>query len=229
VLNFLRQALGIFPCPGCGAPSDKCNAFCRECREKMKLFDGIRCPGCGGELDGALAQCSKCLREELRPWRYAVSCFPYSGYGKLLVQRFKFGGFPELARPFGFIAAERLKEISEPMDMMTSVPLFFTRCWSRSYNQSALFASICARDLHVPFRQVMFRTRPTPHQAALPRKMRVKNLKGAFAVWPWIRLDGLNVWVLDDVFTTGSTLHEAAETLLDAGAAGVRVLTLARA
>lgn len=225
----MKRVLGIFPCPICGGDGGGCNDFCPECRVKFKSFASPRCPGCGGGIDGILAQCSRCVAEPLRPWRYAVSCFEYDRFGREAVHKFKFGDFPELARPFGRLAVERLKDCQEPMDLLTAIPLHWTRFLTRGYNQSALFAEMCAKDLEVPFKQVLRRTRPTPHQADLPRKERLKNLKGAFALRRGADVKGLHVWLADDVFTTGATLHEAAQVLLKAGAADVRVLTLARA
>lgn len=225
----MLEFLGLFPCPVCGGPGGGRNDFCQECLKKFRTFPEPHCPGCGGSIDGILAQCSNCLAEPLRPWRYAVSCFAYDRFGREVIHQFKFGNSPELARPFSRMAAERLRGCREPMDLVTAIPLHWTRYWQRSYNQSALFAEMCAGELNVPFRQVLRRTRATPHQADLPRKERLKNLKGAFALRRGEDIRGLHVWLADDVFTTGSTLHEAAKTLLKAGAADVRVLTLARA
>ena len=224
----MLEALGLFPCPVCGGPGGGRNDFCPECRERFQRFTGPRCPGCGGVIDGILAQCSSCVTEPLRPWRYAVTCFAYDRFAREVIHKFKFGNCPELARPLGRMAAAQLADCREPMDLLTAVPLHWSRYWQRSYNQSALFAGICAGELGVPFRQVLRRTRPTPHQADLPRNERLKNLKGAFALRRGVNIAGLHVWLADDVFTTGATLHEAAKTLLNGGAADVRVLTLAR-
>jgi len=223
------KELGLFPCPGCGGDGAGRNDFCPECRARLKPFAPPRCPGCGGTLTGALAQCSQCLAEPLRPWRYAVTCFAYRDFGRDLIRRLKFGDFPELALPLGRLAAEAMRDHHEPCDLLTAIPLHYFRWWRRSYNQSALFTEVCAKELGVPFRQVLYRTRPTPHQADLPRRERLKNLKGAFAMRRGADVTGLHVWLCDDVFTTGATLHEAATVLLKAGAADVRVLTLARA
>ena len=225
----MLKALGIFPCPVCGGDGAGCNDFCPECLARFRKFSAPRCPGCGGTVDGILAQCSNCVLEPMRPWRYAVTCFAYDRFGREAIHKFKFGDSPEMARPFSRLAATEMRNCREPVDLMTAIPLHWTRYWSRGYNQSVLYAELCAAELGVPFRQVLRRTRPTPHQADLPRKERLKNLKGAFALRRGADIKGLHVWLADDVFTTGATLHEAAKILLKAGAADVRVLTLARA
>ena len=229
MLNALFDALGLFPCPGCGGSGGGCHNFCPACLARFRRFTDPRCPGCGGELDGMLAQCSKCLAEGLHPWIYAASCFAYEGFGKDMILKFKFGDSPELARPFGHMAAEILRQCGEKADFLCAIPLHCTRYYRRTFNQSELFARIAAKELRLPFRQVLYRTRPTPHQAELPRKERLNNLKGAFALYPFADVRKQHVWIADDVFTTGSTLHEAAKVLLESGAASVRVLTLARA
>ena len=75
----------------------------------------------------------------------------------------------------------------------------------------------------------MKRIRPTPHQLSLSRRERLANLKGAFAAVELEKIKDRNVWIVDDVLTTGATLSECARTLLLAGAKTTRVLVIARA
>ena len=77
----------------------------------------------------------------------------------------------------------------------------------------------------------LLRPRHTPPQRTLPRKKRLKNLRGALAVNPRhaAEVQGKRLVLLDDVMTTGASLHEAARTLLAAGASEVSAIVLARA
>jgi len=98
----------------------------------------------------------------------------------------------------------------------------------RGYNQSWLLArqlSPSKADAHL-----LLRTRDTPSQRTLPRAERLGNLAGAFAVEPLrvTQLRGKNVLLIDDVMTSGASLHTAARVLRQAGAAKVGALVLAR-
>ncbi len=229
---YLRRFLAywnLLPCQVCGGDGGGSNALCRECTGKLHFITGSRCPGCGGSLDGILASCSKCMREELRPWMYALAVFDYTGFGRELVHNFKFRNQPEMARTLARLAVPLLRECGEPMDIFVPVPLHFTRMWQRTYNQSAFFAGLCAGELGVPCVNALKRVKRTRHQAGLSREKRLKNLKNAFKVCDAASIAGKNVWLVDDVFTTGATLTEAANTLKKAGAAAVRILVIARA
>ncbi len=177
-----------------------------------------------------LGVCSKCMRESGgRPWQYALALFDYRGVGRDTVRAFKFYDRPELARSFAELAVPVLRECGEPVDLLIPVPLHWTRAWRRGYNQAALFAGECARQLGVESLPLLRRTRPTPHQAGGSREARLKNLQGAFAVRHPERLRGRSVWLVDDVLTTGSTLTAAAQALSKAGVREMRILVIARA
>jgi ComF family protein len=105
------------------------------------------------------------------------------------------------------------------------------RLWARRYNQSALLAFALARHAaHPCIPDLLVRTRATPSQGRLGRLARMRNVRRAFAVPPRraAALAGRRVLLVDDVYTTGATVEEAARTLLAGGAWAVDVLTLAR-
>ena len=219
----------LLPCPLCRTGNGGgINDFCPACMERFPWITGSRCPGCGGTLDGILGQCSKCLREPQRPWLYALALMDYRTCAREMVHDLKFHNRPELARPLGKIAAQQLLQCGEPADLIVPVPLHWSRYWTRTYNQSQLFAAECARHSQIPCANLLRRVRRTPHQAALKRKDRLKNLRNAFAVSDPSQIAGKNVWLTDDVLTTGATLEEAAKTLLKNGALTVRILVIAR-
>ena len=125
----------------------------------------------------------------------------------------------------------------EKTDLIVPVPLTAERLASRGYNQAWELVKSLRRlgteqGLAVPHgnAQALVRTRHTPDQHSLPREQRLKNLQGAFAVHPLHaeRVRNTRVLLVDDVHTTGATLHHAAQALRQAGAQEVHALVFAR-
>jgi len=116
-----------------------------------------------------------------------------------------------------------------PVDVILPVPLHRQRLQQRGFNQAGLLAAEFGRRLSMPVRfGVLGRQRATQPQTRLGRRERLENVQGAFAVAKpeWVR--DQSVVLIDDVFTTGATADACGKALLQAGAAGVGVLTLAR-
>ena len=219
------------PCAACGVEKPSISGFCESCHASLPLVLGKdRCPGCGAENDGIFDVCSKCLREDERPWTSALTLMRMEGLGRDLIHRYKYGGDTFLARPLGKLAAETLKSVGTgDFDLITPVPLHWSRALTRGYNQTALLCEVIAKELNIPTRSTLRRIRATPKQAGLGREERKRNLTGAFAARPRKLQKSSTVLLVDDVLTTGSTLAAAATALLEAGVADIRVLTLLRA
>jgi len=218
-----------FPCPGCGSPEvERGNMFCARCREKLECFRGPYCSGCGGDLDTALAVCSRCLHADARNWDRAVALFPHRGLGRQLIHRFKYREQPELARAFGLLAAETLRERGICPQVIVPVPLHWSREWRRGFNQTALVCRVLGAEIGVPVRPLLRRSKRTPRQAQLTRDERRRNVNEAFAPADEKFCRSDDILVVDDVMTTGSTLNAAAAVLRRQGAERITVMALAR-
>lgn len=215
ILKFLSSATDFvcpFPCLSCGTePGDDKNLFCGECLSEFSIIAPPRCPGCGGTLDGVLEYCTKCMEFDKRPWDGAFALFNLRGAGQKLVYAFKFYGRPELARPFADLARELLENEDLQIDAIIPVPLHWSRCFTRGYNQSALFCEELSRLTKIKFQPALQRVKRTRQQARLDRNERRKNLSGAFALKPGVDLRGKTILLVDDVMTTGATLSAAAK------------------
>ncbi len=188
-----------------------------------------RCSTCALPLPAGPRTCGACLREPppLDACFAAVSyTYPWSG----LVARFKFSGEPGWAQAL----AERMARIPgldaelERADLLLPMPLAPRRLSERGFNQALLLARQLARDKVES--QLLLRLRETGSQTALDRRARQANVGGAFGVEP-LRAEevrGKAVLLVDDVMTSGASLHGAAKALRQAGAARVSAVVLAR-
>jgi ComF family protein len=114
------------------------------------------------------------------------------------------------------------------IDGLVPVPLHPRRLRERGFNQALLLARHAAAGQVAVRDDLLARIRATPHQVGLDAEQRRANVHGAFAVPSGRDLIGMNLVLVDDVLTTGSTLGNCAEALAHAGAASVSALTLAR-
>jgi ComF family protein len=137
-----------------------------------------------------------------------------------------------LAAAVGELAGETSAEM-----LVVPVPLYRTKRNERGFNQARSLAEHAVRALrksHPEWRltlapRVLIRVRPTKSQAGLTPRQRRQNLRGAFRVADPPTVADKHILVIDDIFTTGATARAAAQALASAGAATVRVATLARA
>jgi ComF family protein len=135
----------------------------------------------------------------------------------------KFHSHPEIASFIGILLGSMMAKDSITADLIVPVPLSASRQKERGYNQAALIAKEASRILNIPYSEkVLTRTRDTERQTEITdNAVRSLNVQGAFAVSEDFYTEGLKVIVVDDVATTGNTLHEAALALKKAGAAEV--------
>lgn len=225
---------GIFPpvCAGCGEEfSGIPGTLCPACLAKLHVFDHhFRCPGCGGENLSPAALCAECSQEPPRPWKNALALFAYCSYGKKLIRKLKFGNAVGLARPLGSMAAELFRNSGYHADVIVPIPLTPLRIISRTYNQSDLIAKVVSENCGIPRAALLKRKFSLRHQAFLNRKQRHSGLKDVFKLNPFCRepVLGKSILLIDDVLTTGATLSAAAGVLIDAGAADICIMVIAR-
>jgi ComF family protein len=98
----------------------------------------------------------------------------------------------------------------------------------RGFNQAEALAETLAKRAQLPMMRCLERRRYTDTQTRFDRVQRMQNLRKAFAMRNNTKVRGKHLLLLDDVMTTGSTLHECALVLREAGAASVRAITVAR-
>jgi ComF family protein len=213
-------------CAVCGAwPS---RSLCDACVQRFAPARH-RCGLCALPLPAGVAACGACLRETppLDACYAAVDyAYPWSG----LVARFKFQAEPGWAQALAERMA-RIPGIDDELgraDLVLPIPLAPRRLSERGFNQALLLAKALARDKTES--QLLLRLRETGAQVALDRQARQANVGGAFGIEP-LRAEELrsaSVLLVDDVMTSGASLHAAAQAVRQAGAKRVAAVVLAR-
>jgi predicted amidophosphoribosyltransferase len=204
-----------------GDPADP--LICSTCRNRWTALPEPRCERCGQPITRDI-ECRICpgwpdalRRVTSAVWldagaRRAVHLLKYEGWWRV-----------------GQVMAETIRRVAPPSpgSTLVPVPLGATRLTTRGYNQSAALASALGTLLDLPVAEgAIRRRRETVTQTALTPEERRANLAGAFE--PCGRPPA-NPVLVDDVFTTGATLAEAALALCAGGAATVSAVTFARA
>jgi ComF family protein len=205
--------------------------FCPDCRGGIHCITSPLCPCCGRvylKAAGGDHHCGPCLAKP-RHFSRARAIFLYEEPVKEVIHRFKYQGKTACLPSFAKFA-QNLPQMAEleGVDWIVPVPLHPSRLRERGFNQALLLArAFFPKDRRVA-PGLLTRIRPTEPQTSFNGAARRTNLKNAFAVVTPHRLAGKNILLIDDVFTTGTTVNECARVLKKAGAAEVLVLTLAR-
>lgn len=163
-------------------------------------------------------------------WAHCHAWISYAYPWSQLLARWKFGQQPGLARHF----ARWMQQSPSVMgalaqaDVVIALPLSAQRLRERGYNPAAQITQKLAPDKNQA--HVLLRQRHTAPQSDLTRAQRLRNVRAAFHVpsQQQAHIDQRRVLLVDDVMTTGTTLHAATTCLLHAGAASVQVLCVAR-
>lgn len=205
--------------------------LCERCAAQLNLVRAPHCTTCGHPFYGEMAggrTCPHC--ESLEPaFREGRTAVLFKGPARALVIELKYHhGWHVLEDMEGILRrSPHVLELARDA-WLVPVPLHPRKERERGYNQAALLAAALARAAGGATRIVPWlrRTADTATQTALDRRSRMANLKNAFALARGAALNPAHHYILvDDVFTTGSTLNGCARTLRRAGALNLDVIT----
>ncbi len=219
-------------CLLCGKVIQTDDCLCSECFNKINFISKPYCIHCGIPLSNdnlSDLYCVSCL-EHKSPFRLCRSAIKYDDFSKKLILDFKFSDCLEnryLLSRWLFIAGADI--FNEKIDMIIPVPLHYSRLFKRKYNQSAILSAELSKLSNVPadFKSLR-KIRQTLPQIKCDSKERSKNVRNAFDVVHPENIKDKRILLVDDVYTTGSTLTECAKVLKKSGAKSVDALTVAR-
>ncbi len=209
--------------------------FCPECLSKVPFVQSPLCSCCGRELPGSAVGdhlCGSCLRKP-PVFAQARAVVRYEEPVSHLLHRLKYGAdtatLPLLAQIAAPFAARISDEFQPDRDRVVPVPLFPKRLKKRGLNQSLLLSRIFFPTVgDALLVDALIRIRDTVPQTTLDGAARRRNLRSAFVVQYPDQIRGRRIFLVDDVFTTGTTVTECGKALLAAGAVQIRVVTVAR-
>lgn len=214
-------------CNVCGRA--EAGIVCSICMASLDYLQGVTCIHCGKQLNGQYlySTCPDC-KAGIFYYERAYSCFEYSGMGKVLMHKLKYEGKVQLAKVIAGLMEERLKNEGLKTDVIVPVPIHEKKLETRGFNQSYVIARELGERIGKPVINCLERTRDTTAQYNLDRTQRHLNIADAFSVRLRYNIDKYkSILLLDDIYTTGSTVNECSKVLKKAGAKTIYVITAA--
>jgi ComF family protein len=204
-------------------------AACDTCMASLDHLQGITCLHCGKQLSEQYVNsiCPDCASGTFY-YNRAYSCFEYSGMGKELIYKLKYEGRLRLSGVIAELMQERLRNEGLKIDAVVPVPIHKNKLAERGFNQSLAIAVELGRRLGRPVWDCLIRTRETKEQYNLDKSQRRLNIVGAFSVRLLYNNDKYSsILLVDDIYTTGSTVNECSKILKESGTKDIYVITAA--
>lgn len=250
--NYYKKAgkfiLDLFFPKFCFSCQKEGSYLCEDCRSLLEILEYNYCL-CDKPFrlppDQKSGKCSRCQDKKLAGLYFAL---PYNlpagrqetSLTKKLIHQFKYEPYiKDLAKTLASLLIEHFVKTGKNTDeiwapggvpaVLIPVPLDKNKLKLRGYNQSQLLADELAKVLKIPvISDNLIKIKPTKPQMELSKEEREKNLKDVFIIKNPAELAEKKVFLVDDVYTTGSTMDECASVLRDAGAKSVWGICIAR-
>ncbi len=220
-----------FTCILCNGPSTQTRDLCQACESELPWLQDY-CASCGLALvSDASLTCRYCLQNP-PPYHHFITLYHYQAPVIQLIRGIKFHHKLAYSRLLSELLAERVytyyqgHHIPVP-ECIIPMPLHTSRLRQRGFNQALLLAQCCAQRLKVAINtRACQRHRATQAQTAIPAKQRWHNVKNAFSVHA--SFNAKHVAIVDDVVTTGQTIHALSTALRQHGVTEIDIWCCAR-
>ena len=208
-------------------------AFCPSCRMELGRSQSPTCPRCAmpcPAADEANGPCPTCRSRSFR-FAQARTLGPYDGPLRQAVRKMKHSAHEPLAAALGrrLLDCVQGRPFPEPPELVAPIPMHWLRRFWRGTNPPETIAGGLANELGLPFAaDLLICRRLLKNQSSLSHDERRRNVRRAYRASGRFNIQGARVLLVDDVITTGATMHEAARALRKAGAAAVYAVAVAR-
>lgn len=194
--------------------------MCAACENTISWKEGTVCQKCGCNLYTNATYCERCQKANF-VFEKGVAVFSYSDV-RDSIAHFKFHYWKRDAIPLGKIMGDYLltyyPELAKQTELLIPVPMHQKKQKLRGFNQSELLTKVIAQRIKKPYTNTLKRIKETIPQSQLNPEERKQNLQGAFAVENAEEIKGKTILLIDDIFTTGTTINECAKVLYKDGA-----------
>lgn len=207
--------------------------LCDECLQKFDFIKGKSCNGCGKSLpkvfDGDY--CSECAgREQL--FTSGLSCVSYDEFSAAAIWKFKYHHKRYMGRMMGALMSDLLMATYiEDVDVIIPVPIYESKEKTKGYNHSQIIAEEIGRRCHkTVIKDFLVRKRPTKPLKDLTREERIAELVDAFDLnkaYKCLSPLGRKILIVDDIYTTGTTIKECCRILQMFGYKNIIMMTFA--
>ncbi len=212
--NFLNL---IFPnvCGFCNKINR--NSLCKDCELNLSKYQ--------------LNEIKNYKNDKLKYFDYLFCALKYENIIRERIIQYKFGEKAYLYKTFAkiIIKNEKIYRFIKLYDIIIPVPMHKNKEAVRGYNQSALIAKEIAKNIGINFnKKILVKTKNTKVQSTLNKTQRIQNVKDVFEIENKDIIKNKKVILVDDIYTTGSTVNECSKMLKQAGTKEILVITIAK-
>ncbi|PIZ94595.1 MAG: hypothetical protein COX81_03090 [Candidatus Magasanikbacteria bacterium CG_4_10_14_0_2_um_filter_37_12] len=220
----------IFPvfCLGCKREGEW---VCEKCFGSIDFSGQFFCPVCHQEEKEGMV-CTKCVGRSFISKHVAIAKYQENELIGHIIHTLKYQYAEDILPMWKKIIEtffDQHKHLFSDFDLIVPVPLHKKRWAKRGFNQAEFIANFVGENTGLKvLSYVLIRRVNTSHQAKLSREERLTNLVSAFFIKDPANIIGKKIVLVDDVFTTGSTIQECAKSLMENGASEVVGFSIAR-
>ena len=201
--------------------------MCNNCASDIPFIEGKVCKKCGLPLKVGDV-CEKCMKRTFA-FEYGFSAFTYDTVRKSIF-RFKYSGVKNdgvgMAKLMEIFIRQNYSDLIDDINLIIPVPIHIKKLKSRGFNQADILARNLAEFLGKDYSSnTISRVKNTAPQNSLNYKERARNISDAFEFNKSIDVEDKSILIIDDIFTTGSTINECARLLMMNGAKAVYFYT----
>ncbi len=224
----------VFPnyCINCGKMliEKEHHCFCNECWDKIEIFNGESCKKCGAPVITAKGVCFKCRSKKF--FYNEIKCVgKYDGILKEAIRAYKYENRFKLADEFVNLILDNIdKEYYSDIDYIIPVPASEERLSMYGFAHILYLAERLGKRTGIKVLDGIKKIKHTPPQVSLNYDERINNLKGAFLLKrnAYEKIEGKRILLIDDVYTTGTTVNEVSLAIKQGAPAKIKVLTIAK-